>query len=169
MQKTICCNLTSSARDDGRMRPKHVELNNFNKLHCCMKLSFHFISWWRCTVKQPSNVPVMSNGFVEPLQVTTNAFWWHMTSAERLPGTSSCSTQKCFSATSSWTHRTLRRTWPFWVRTRSRSSSHGTLYCLLILLYELWKCEDTVHQAADMDVGQQLSSDQSITKITPKH
>jgi len=26
MQKTICCNLTSSAPDDGRMHPKHVEL-----------------------------------------------------------------------------------------------------------------------------------------------
>jgi len=24
--QTICCNLTSSAPDDGRMRPKHVEL-----------------------------------------------------------------------------------------------------------------------------------------------
>ena len=30
VQKTICCNLTSSAPDDGRMRPKHVELR---KLH----------------------------------------------------------------------------------------------------------------------------------------
>ena len=26
MQKTICCNLTSNAPDDGRMYPKHVEL-----------------------------------------------------------------------------------------------------------------------------------------------
>ena len=26
VQKTICCNLTSSAPDDGRMRLKHVEL-----------------------------------------------------------------------------------------------------------------------------------------------
>jgi len=26
VQKTICCNLTSSAPDVGRMRPKHVEL-----------------------------------------------------------------------------------------------------------------------------------------------
>ena len=26
VQKTICCNLTSSTPDDGRMRPKHVEL-----------------------------------------------------------------------------------------------------------------------------------------------
>jgi len=26
VQKTICCNLTSSAPDDGRMRPKHVKL-----------------------------------------------------------------------------------------------------------------------------------------------
>ena len=26
VQKTICCNLTSNAPDDGRMRPKHVQL-----------------------------------------------------------------------------------------------------------------------------------------------
>jgi len=26
VQKTICCNLTSNAPDDGRMYPKHVEL-----------------------------------------------------------------------------------------------------------------------------------------------
>jgi len=26
VQKTICCNSTSSAPDDGRMYPKHVEL-----------------------------------------------------------------------------------------------------------------------------------------------
>jgi len=26
VQKTICCNSTSNAPDDGRMRPKHVEL-----------------------------------------------------------------------------------------------------------------------------------------------
>ena len=26
VQKTVCCDLTSSASDDGRMRPKHVEL-----------------------------------------------------------------------------------------------------------------------------------------------
>jgi len=26
MQKTICCNSTSNAPDDGRMYPKHVEL-----------------------------------------------------------------------------------------------------------------------------------------------
>jgi len=26
VQKTICCNLISNAPDDGRMRPKHVEL-----------------------------------------------------------------------------------------------------------------------------------------------
>ena len=29
VQKTICCNLISSAPDDGRMRPKHVELKKF--------------------------------------------------------------------------------------------------------------------------------------------
>jgi len=26
MQKTVCCNSTSNAPDDGRMYPKHVEL-----------------------------------------------------------------------------------------------------------------------------------------------
>ena len=26
VHKTICCNLTSSSPDDGRMRPKHIEL-----------------------------------------------------------------------------------------------------------------------------------------------
>jgi len=26
VQKTLCCNLASSAPDDGHMRPKHVEL-----------------------------------------------------------------------------------------------------------------------------------------------
>ena len=29
VQKTICCNLTSSAPDDGHMSPKHVELRKF--------------------------------------------------------------------------------------------------------------------------------------------
>jgi len=32
--------------------PKKTRWRNFNKLHCCMKLAFHFISWWRCAVKQ---------------------------------------------------------------------------------------------------------------------
>jgi len=27
VQKTICCNSTSNAPDDGRMHPKHVELS----------------------------------------------------------------------------------------------------------------------------------------------
>ena len=26
VQKTVCCNITSNAPDDGRMYPKHVEL-----------------------------------------------------------------------------------------------------------------------------------------------
>ena len=30
VQKTICCNLTSSALDDGCKRPKHVELTSIN-------------------------------------------------------------------------------------------------------------------------------------------
>jgi len=44
VQKTICCNLTSSAPDDGRMHPKHVSWGYINKLHCYIKLAFHFIS-----------------------------------------------------------------------------------------------------------------------------
>ena len=30
VQKTICCNLTFSAPDDGRMYPKHVELKKLS-------------------------------------------------------------------------------------------------------------------------------------------
>jgi len=37
VQKTICCNSTSNAPDDGRMYPKHVELS--------IKLTFHIISY----------------------------------------------------------------------------------------------------------------------------
>jgi len=36
--------LTSSAPDDGRMRPKHVELRKLQQINCCIKLAFHFIS-----------------------------------------------------------------------------------------------------------------------------
>jgi len=43
VQKTICCNSTSNAPDDGRMYLKHVEL----RIHqpSCIKLAFHFISF----------------------------------------------------------------------------------------------------------------------------
>ena len=51
VRKTVSCNLTSSA-PDGNMSIQ----GNFNKLHCCIKLALHFISWWRCTVKQPSKI-----------------------------------------------------------------------------------------------------------------
>ena len=45
VQKTICCNSTPSASDDGRVYPKHVELNNtLIKLPCCIKLAFQIIS-----------------------------------------------------------------------------------------------------------------------------
>jgi len=44
VQKTICCNSTSNAPDDGRMYPKHVELRiHQQKLPCCIKLVFHII------------------------------------------------------------------------------------------------------------------------------
>jgi len=32
VQKTICCNSTSNTPDDGRMYPKHVELQYINKI-----------------------------------------------------------------------------------------------------------------------------------------
>jgi len=45
VQKTVCCNSTSNAPDDGRMYPKHVELRKKSiKLSSCIKLEFHFIS-----------------------------------------------------------------------------------------------------------------------------
>ena len=52
VQKTICCNSTSNAPDDGRMYPKSK--NTSVKLPSCIKLAFHFISCERCTVQQPS-------------------------------------------------------------------------------------------------------------------
>jgi len=47
VQKTICCNSTSNAPNDGCMYPKHVELrkNTSVKLPSCAKLAFHFISF----------------------------------------------------------------------------------------------------------------------------
>ena len=45
VRKTICCNSTSSAPDDGRMYPKHVELRiHLIKLPCCIKFAFQVIS-----------------------------------------------------------------------------------------------------------------------------
>jgi len=56
VQKTICCNSTSNAPDDGRIYPKRCRAKNTSiKLLSCIKFAFHFISWGRCTVKQPSN------------------------------------------------------------------------------------------------------------------
>ena len=56
VQKTICCNSTSNAPDDGRLYPKKRRAKNKSiKLPCCIKLAFHFISRGRCTVKQPSS------------------------------------------------------------------------------------------------------------------
>ena len=55
VQKTICCNSTSNAPDEGCMRPKTCRAKNTSiKLPSCIKLAFHFISRGRCTVKQPS-------------------------------------------------------------------------------------------------------------------
>ena len=51
VHKTIFCNSTSNAPDDGRMRPKHVELR-INKYNCCIKLAFRIIS---LTTKQITN------------------------------------------------------------------------------------------------------------------
>jgi len=45
VQKTICCNSTSNAPDDGRIYPKHVETRiHLIKLPCCIKLAFQIIS-----------------------------------------------------------------------------------------------------------------------------
>jgi len=45
VQKTIRCNSTSNAPDDGRMYLKHVELKNTSiKLLYCIKLAFHIIT-----------------------------------------------------------------------------------------------------------------------------
>ena len=55
VQKTICCNSTSNAPDDGRMYPETCRAKNTSiKLPCCIKLAFQIISRGRCTVKQPS-------------------------------------------------------------------------------------------------------------------
>ena len=54
-QKTIRCNSTSNAPDDGRMYPETRRAENTSiKLPCCIKLAFHIISRGRCTIKQPS-------------------------------------------------------------------------------------------------------------------
>ena len=45
VQKTICCNSTSNAPDDGRMYPETCRAKNTSiKLHCCIKLAFQIIS-----------------------------------------------------------------------------------------------------------------------------
>jgi len=41
VQKTVCCNLTSSAPDDGRMRPKHVQLKE-TSINYIVASSWHF-------------------------------------------------------------------------------------------------------------------------------
>jgi len=41
VQKTICCNSTSNAPDDGRMYPKHVELR-IHKKNYLVASSWHF-------------------------------------------------------------------------------------------------------------------------------
>jgi hypothetical protein len=44
-QKTICCNSTSNASDDGRMYPKKCRAKNTSiKLPSCIKLAFQVIS-----------------------------------------------------------------------------------------------------------------------------
>ena len=56
LEKTICCNSTSNAPDDGRMYLKTCRAKNtLIKLPCCVKLASQIISQGRCTVKQPSS------------------------------------------------------------------------------------------------------------------
>ena len=51
-----------SASMDGFVSQLHTELrctvNHTSDLPSCVKLAFHFISWGRCTVKQPSKIPI---------------------------------------------------------------------------------------------------------------
>ena len=71
VQKTIYCNSTSNAPDDGRMYPKQVALKNtLIKLPYCIKLAFQIISLSRCTVKQPSNVATSRNTIDRGCDVT---------------------------------------------------------------------------------------------------
>jgi len=44
VQEIICCNLASSASDDGRMRPKHVELKKLQQITLLHEvgISFYF-------------------------------------------------------------------------------------------------------------------------------
>ena len=61
VQKTICCNSTSDAPDDGRYVPETCRAKNTSiKLLCCIKLAFQIIWWGRCTVKQPSSFNIKS-------------------------------------------------------------------------------------------------------------
>jgi len=64
VQKTIYCNSTPNAPDDGRMYPKQ-----WIKLPCCVKLTFHIILWGRCKVKQPSNRELTPSP-------TSGCWWW---------------------------------------------------------------------------------------------
>ena len=55
VQKTIRCNSTSNAPDDGRYVSETCRVKNTSiKLPSCIKLAFHFISRGTCTVKQPT-------------------------------------------------------------------------------------------------------------------
>jgi len=53
------------------MRPKRVELESFNTLHCCIKLAFHFISLYKSKYRHNlfNNISsVTCFGFVSFLQ-----------------------------------------------------------------------------------------------------
>ena len=61
VQKTMYCNSTSDAPDDGRMYPKHDRAKNTSiKLPCCIKLAFHEEDTW------PNNPQVLydNRGFI---------------------------------------------------------------------------------------------------------
>ena len=80
VQKTIRCNSTSNAPDDGRMYPETCGAKNtLIKLPCCIKLAFQIISWGRCTVKQPSRTEICYS-FPESLhsyaRMTTQHWPW---------------------------------------------------------------------------------------------
>ena len=55
LEKTMCCNSTSNAPDDGRMYLKICRAKNISiKLPCCIKLAFQIITLIKFGVKNAS-------------------------------------------------------------------------------------------------------------------
>ena len=95
VQKTICCNSTSNAPDDGRMYPKHVELRihqlNYLVASSWLFALFHNYSsvnwkWWcgnhsvnnqseKSNVHQVSDSYISEKGFNKQLQFYVSPVW----------------------------------------------------------------------------------------------